>query len=50
MAIGNITHLLKEKKKQKKEQKKKELLRKVEEAAITGRSMNQMIRLKKRNK
>ena len=45
MAIGNITHLLKEKKK-----KKEELLRKVEEAAITGRSMNQMIRLKKRNK
>ena len=39
MAIGNITRLLKE--------KKKELLRKAEEAAIAGRSMNRVLRLKK---
>ena len=38
MAIGNITRLLKE---------KKELLRKVEEAAIAGGSMNRVLRLKK---
>ena len=39
--IGNITRLLKGKK------KKKELLRKAEEAAIVGRSMNQVLGLKK---
>ena len=38
MEIGNITRLLKE---------KKELLRMAEEAAIVGRSMNRVLRLKK---
>ena len=36
--IGNITHLLKE---------KKEMLRKVEDAAMAGRSMNWIKRLKR---
>ena len=38
MEIGNITRLLKE---------KKELLKKVEEVAIAGGSMNRVLRLKK---
>ena len=41
VAIGNITQLLKEKK------KKKELLRKVEDEAIRGRSINRVTRLKR---
>ena len=39
VAIGNLTHLLKE---------KKQMLRKAEDAAMDGRSMNRVKRLKKK--